>query len=90
MSDKIVSYLTYPPDKLLTTAEAAEYLGMSTGWLNNQRYLGRGPRYVKMGHVRYSFIDLVEFVKAHSRWNTSECKGPVGDATPQSSDERQQ
>lgn len=65
MLEEKAEYLIYRPDQLLTPRKAAEYLGMSSGWFANQRYLGRGPRYVKFGLIRYRFCDLLEFVKAH-------------------------
>lgn len=45
--------------ELLTTAEAATYLGLSTSWLNKSRMTGNGPVYLKLGGlVRYMTKDL--------------------------------
>lgn len=49
--------------KLVTTAEAAELLGLNVGTLQNYRWLGRGPRFFHLGKggsgvVRYRMEDL--------------------------------
>ena len=41
-------------DGLLTTAEAAKYVGLSASYLNKTRVTGRGPEFVKLSRaVRY-------------------------------------
>lgn len=45
------------PDRLLSTREAAEYIGMTIHWLERQRALGLGPDYIcygkKGGKIQY-------------------------------------
>jgi len=58
--------------QLLTTPQAADYLGLSTHTLNRWRWDGRGPRFVKLGKsVRYRQGDLDEFIEAGQRDHTS-------------------
>ena len=48
-------------DGLLTTAEAAKYLGLSASYLNKTRVTGTGPEFVKLSRaVRYrpSALDI--------------------------------
>jgi hypothetical protein len=54
-----------PGDKLVTEAEAADFLSLTVKTLQNWRYSGKGPPYYKFQrNVRYSMADLREFVKA--------------------------
>ena len=65
-------------DKLLTTKQASEYLGLSPVTLSNARYTGTGIQipYVKMSSsVRYKQSDLDKYIETHTRNNTSETKG---------------
>ena len=49
--------------RLLTTQEAARYLGVAAGTLCNKRSRGEGPAFVRVGRaVRYSEKSLEEFV----------------------------
>lgn len=51
--------------RLLDTAAAAAYLSMEPGTLENWRYLGKGPRWVKVGRtVRYDRPDLDAWIDA--------------------------
>lgn len=55
-----------PRSKPLNPKEAAEFLGKPVGTLNNWRWAGRGPAYIKVGHaVRYLEEDLVRFIEAN-------------------------
>lgn len=57
---------------MMTTAKAAEYLGLSVNTLNRWRWDGRGPRYLKLGSaVRYRLSDLDAFIEAAERNHTS-------------------
>jgi len=49
--------------RLMTTAEAAEYLGVSESLLHQWRGKGVGPRFTKMGPrmVRYQQSDLDDY-----------------------------
>lgn len=55
-------------DRILRTAEAAEFLGLAKRTLVMWRYQGEGPRYVRLGHARratgYRLGDLVQFIGA--------------------------
>jgi len=49
---------------LLTTYEAARYLGMSPGSLSNWRSTGRGPTYIKLGSkVMYRKAEVERFIQ---------------------------
>ena len=53
-------------EKLLTTKELAQYLGISETTLIQHRLKGTGPRYVKIGHlVRYRQVDADHWVVKH-------------------------
>lgn len=55
----------------LTTAQAAQYLGLSPRTLERMRTLGYGPKYRKHGrHVRYLITDLDEWSTAQARLST--------------------
>lgn len=45
-------------------AEAAEFLGISEGTLNNMRNKGNGPDYYKLGGIFYKQCDLDAFVES--------------------------
>lgn len=50
--------------EVLTTREAAEYLGCSPSFLEHARYAGRPPAYFKVGaRVRYRLRDLDAYVE---------------------------
>jgi hypothetical protein len=58
--------------RLLTRAEAAEYLAVSPATLSRWAHLRCGPRFVKMtdapkGGVRYAVADLDAFIKSATR-----------------------
>ena len=57
----------------LTTEQAAEYLGVSPGWLANARCRGDGPPFYKLGRaVRYIRAALDEWSRARQVLSTSE------------------
>lgn len=61
--------ITLPPSDitpaLLTTEQAAQYLGLAKSTLQNQRSAGVGPRFRRIGRaVRYVRAELDEFVAA--------------------------
>lgn len=50
------------------TAEAANYIGKSTSWLNKTRLNGSGPVYLKIGgSVRYDRRDLDAYLSGTRR-----------------------
>lgn len=65
-----------PPATLLTSAEAATYLGTSMGVLANWRSLRHGPRYCGSGaFIRYRFGDLDDWMSTRA----SEVSGHTDD-----------
>lgn len=59
-------------ERLLTTEEAAAFLGTSPRTLECWRYVGGGPVYNKVGKrlVRYRESDLSAFIADGARTNT--------------------
>jgi len=58
---------------LLTSEQAAKYLGFTDGWLAKMRMTGGGPKYVRLGRkCRYTRADLDAWIYAHRVSNTSE------------------
>ena len=53
-------------EKLLTSKEAARYLGVSTSFLERDRWAGATIPFIKLGNraVRYRFQDLEAFIKS--------------------------
>lgn len=52
--------------ELLTGRETAEYLGVSEDTLAQDRYLGRGLPYVRVGRrIRYRASDIAAFLEAN-------------------------
>ncbi len=69
-------------DKLLTTKQASEYLGLSPVTLSNARYTGTGIQipYIKMSSsVRYKQSELDRYIEAHTHTNTGEARGVTHD-----------
>ncbi len=60
--------------QLLTTAEAAAYLGVSKAFLERDRWAGARVPFVKVGSraVRYRRGDLESYVAAQVRHSTSD------------------
>ena len=67
------------PERLLTTAEAAEYLGTTPRVLESWRFTGGGPVYRKLGRrlVRYVPDDLAAFIDQAARVNTGGGRPPT-------------
>jgi excisionase family DNA binding protein len=52
-------------NKLMTTKELAEYLGIAISTIMQYRMLGTGPQYIKLGHlVRYRATDVAEWLES--------------------------
>jgi len=68
------------PDSLIRQEEAALILGVSPRCLENFRYRGRGPSYVRISArcIRYRRSDLRDFIDERVRTSTSD----PGKATP--------
>ena len=60
---------------LFSEVEAATYLSVSRKTLQGWRWLGTGPRFVKISArcVRYRLADLALFVEERLRDNTAQC-----------------
>ena len=59
--------------KLLTTAEAAELVGIAAITLTVWRQRGTGPEFLKLGRVvRYKEAKILEWMDAQARTNTSQ------------------
>jgi predicted DNA-binding transcriptional regulator AlpA len=60
-------------ERLLTPIEAGEMLAMSRGALAQLRYLGTGPRYVKLTGraIRYRECDIAAWIEANLRSSTA-------------------
>lgn len=55
-------------DKPINTKEAAEYLGVSAGTLENWRISGGGPKFYKpKGKVFYFKADLESYIRGESK-----------------------
>jgi predicted DNA-binding transcriptional regulator AlpA len=55
-------------EKLLSTEEVAEILGRPARTLRQWRYLGRGPRFVKIGlTVRYRPRDVERWIESQAQ-----------------------
>jgi excisionase family DNA binding protein len=55
-------------EPLMSTEEVAEVLGRPARTLRQWRYLGEGPRYLKVGAtVRYRARDVEEWLRAQER-----------------------
>jgi len=61
------------PDTLLTTAEVAERLRVSTSFLAKARVAGQGPRFIKVGRsCRYRRSDLETYERSCAKTSTAE------------------
>ncbi len=59
--------------RTVSPAEAAERLGVERSTLDNWRWSGGGPGYLKVGgRVRYRLADLADWLDAQSRSSTSD------------------
>jgi predicted DNA-binding transcriptional regulator AlpA len=61
-------------ERLMTATEAGALLAMTRGALAQLRYMGTGPKFVKLGgrSVRYRREDLEEWVARRTRTSTSQ------------------
>lgn len=61
-------------NKALKPATVAEWLDTTTGALAQQRYMGQGPKFVKIGgrSVRYMEADVLSWLEAQTRQQTGE------------------
>lgn len=63
---------------LLSEQQAAEYLGLSSRYLQERRYRGGGPTYIRISHrtVRYDPAALAAWLMERSY--TATCQEPAG------------
>lgn len=60
--------LQAPQKVVLTTREAAAFLGLAISTLNKWRCYGKGPQFIKLGRaVRYRQDDLERYVEFSTR-----------------------
>ena len=61
-------------DNLLTTKQAAPILGVSTAFLERDRWAGARIPYIQIGDraVRYRMCDLMKFIESRTRISTSQ------------------
>lgn len=61
-------------EKLLTTKEAAEFLGVSKAFLERDRWAGARVQFIRVGSraVRYRLSDLEDYIERQIRHSTSE------------------
>ncbi|MBZ2168029.1 helix-turn-helix domain-containing protein [Marinobacter sp. F4216] len=61
-------------EKLLTTKEAADVLGVSKAFLERDRWAGARIPFIKVGSrsVRYRLSDLTDFIEKQIRTSTSQ------------------
>lgn len=59
------------PDGRVDTKNAAKFLGVSTRTLDNWRYLGEGPKFIKRGRIFYYMDDLNHWLNAHGRFQST-------------------
>ena len=52
-------------EKYITEKEVAEITGRALSTLRNERFLGKGIPYIKIGKsVRYKYEDVIEFMES--------------------------
>lgn len=72
-SENASTYAQPIPRAILTTPEAAAYLGLAISTLNKWRCYGEGPQFVKLGRaVRYRQDDLDHFIESGMRGSVDE------------------
>jgi excisionase family DNA binding protein len=61
-------------ERLLNTKQAAEYLGVSSAFLERDRWAGARIQFIKLGtrSVRYRASDLENYIESKLRTSTSE------------------
>jgi predicted DNA-binding transcriptional regulator AlpA len=61
------------PRRYMNTEQAAEYISLSTQYMEIARHKGTGPKYVKLAQaVRYRLEDLDSWMESHLRQHTGE------------------
>lgn len=66
MPAKLAISAAHAPVGALKNDDAARYIGLAPGTLNNMRAKGEGPRWTKLGRiVVYRIVDLDAYLAAH-------------------------
>jgi len=57
------------PQASMTTAETASWLGVSRVWMEQQRWKGQGPPYIRLsaGLIRYRRDQVLAWLEARTR-----------------------
>jgi hypothetical protein len=54
------------PVKAVNEKDAAVYIGLTVAYLRKARWLGKGPRFLRLGRtIRYRIEDLDEWLEQH-------------------------
>lgn len=63
--------------QLMTTADAADYLGVSKAFLERDRWAGARIPFIRVGRraVRYRLSDLTAYLDSHIRYSTADQGG---------------
>lgn len=58
--------MAHEADRLLTTQEVADRLRLKVGTIENWRYLGKGPKWIRIGGgtIRYPEHDVEEWIQS--------------------------
>lgn len=74
-NQNISSNTTTAPPPILTTPQAAHFLNLKPATLEQWRWNGRGPRFIKIGRsCRYRISDLEAFLESRVFNNTTEAQ----------------
>jgi len=67
--------------QLMTTADAADYLGVSKAFLERDRWAGARIPFIRVGRraVRYRLSDLTAYLDCQTRYSTSDQGGAQHD-----------
>jgi predicted DNA-binding transcriptional regulator AlpA len=78
-ADQLTASDTGNDDDLLTTKQVADWLGISTQWLEIGRSKNYGPRFVRISArvIRYTRGDVREWLRGRSHASTAEYGGRV-------------
>lgn len=73
-ADKVVSDSVGDDDELLKTRHVADWLDVSTQWLEIGRHQNYGPPFVRVGShsVRYRRSDVLDWLKSRTHHSTAE------------------
>ena len=59
--------------RLLDQNDLAKYLKKSISWCERARFIGDGPRFIKIGrNVRYRAEDILDWIAENARTSTSD------------------